>query len=558
MKKWLCISIFLFSISHSFAQNIENIGKQKPLKLNGSFSTTLNFRGTSDSTRNTTPFVYFISGTLNTTIYGISIPISYSYSKNNSDFSNPFYRFGMSPEYKWAKLHVGYRSISFSKFTLGGHNFLGGGLELNPGILRLGAVYGRFGNKKLPSIDNPQDSIANFSRKGYGLKLGVGKDDNYIDLLFLHIADDTNTLSESDFEVAQNPQSNSVVGTHIKLTLVKKIEFETEGAISAFTDNVFSNNFESEDLENGSMVKWANNLNINTSSYYATAISSLIRYKERNFLLGLQYHRIDPGYKSMGSYYFTGDVENITINTRFKLFERKLLIRGSLGLQNNNLKENKKSTTGKVISKVNFSFKPTNKYGISGNYTNYSIDQKPGRLPLNDTIKLYQVNNNLSFNPYLVLNNKNGSGMVNLNINLSSLNDRNPNTSEFTEVNNKVVFLNYSRNLNKPAFNYTLGLTYTKMQTFSVSQNAFGGNVSMGKSIFENKIRLGVTASAQKTKRNDDSGLITNGGFNIAYRIIKKHNFRLRMLFTSVKYPDGSIAKSYNRYRATFNYSYNF
>ena len=112
------------------------------------FQQRLNFTGTNDSTHKSAPFVYYISGTLNTSAFGISFPVSYTFSKNNSDFSNPFYRLGASPEYRWAKAHIGYRSISFSKFTLSGHNFLGGGLELNPGIFRFGAVYGRFAKEK--------------------------------------------------------------------------------------------------------------------------------------------------------------------------------------------------------------------------------------------------------------------------------------------------------------------------------------------------------------------------------------------------------------------------
>ena len=205
MKRSLYIIFFLFFIQISSCQNIETIGKQQPLKLNGSFSTTLNFTGTNDTTRKIAPFVYYISGTLNTSVYGISFPVSYTFSKNNSDFSNPFYRLGASPEYKWAKAHIGYRSISFSEFTLVGHNFLGGGLELNPGLLRFGAVYGRFAKKKLPSVDNPEDSIAGFSRKGFGLKLGIGRDDNFFDLLLMHIADDTTTLTGPSFRKCPNP-----------------------------------------------------------------------------------------------------------------------------------------------------------------------------------------------------------------------------------------------------------------------------------------------------------------------------------------------------------------
>ena len=91
----------------------------------------------------------------------------------------------------------------------------------------------------------------------------------------------------------------------------------------------------------------------------------------------------------------------------------------------------------------------------------------------------------------MILNSGRGSGMINLNFNLSNLNDLNPNTSDFTEVQNTMLSLNYSKNLNKPALNYALGLTYNKMETFSILQNAYGGNASASKSFFDNKLRVG-------------------------------------------------------------------
>ena len=146
--------------------------------------------------------------------------------------------------------------------------------------------------KKLPSIDNPQDSIAEFSRKGYSLKLGVGRDDNFFDLIFMHIADDTTTLSGFDFTNAQTPEANSVVGAHTRVTIAKKVVFEAEGALSAFTDNVFTSPIDEKDLKNPSHAKILEFLHVNQSSYYASAISSEIQYNEKNFSIGLQYRRI--------------------------------------------------------------------------------------------------------------------------------------------------------------------------------------------------------------------------------------------------------------------------
>ncbi len=69
---------------------------------------------------------------------GISLPFSAVLGNQGSSFRQPFNQFGVSPTYKWATVHAGYRNVSFSPFTLAGHTFLGGGVELNPGKFRLG------------------------------------------------------------------------------------------------------------------------------------------------------------------------------------------------------------------------------------------------------------------------------------------------------------------------------------------------------------------------------------------------------------------------------------
>ena len=70
-------------------------------------------------------------------IYGLSLPFSFNVSQYSESYEDPFTQFGISPSYKWAKLHLGYRSIQFSPFVFDGQNFLGAGVELNPGSILL-------------------------------------------------------------------------------------------------------------------------------------------------------------------------------------------------------------------------------------------------------------------------------------------------------------------------------------------------------------------------------------------------------------------------------------
>src|SRR5690606_33606289 len=127
------------------------------------------------------PLGYSLSGTLNLSLYGWSLPFSVAISRQGSTFSQPFTRFGVSPEYKWVKLHAGHRNMRFSEFTLNNTTFLGGGMELRPKAFRFSAMYGML--QPAQRADENRYGVAQYKRMGYGALLGLGKK-NTFDLTF--------------------------------------------------------------------------------------------------------------------------------------------------------------------------------------------------------------------------------------------------------------------------------------------------------------------------------------------------------------------------------------
>src|SRR3546814_13424720 len=71
------------------------------------------------------------------------MPFSFVVTQYTNSYTQPFSQFGISPSYKWAKLHLGYRNISFSPLLFDGQSFLGGGIELAPKGFYFGAFYGK-------------------------------------------------------------------------------------------------------------------------------------------------------------------------------------------------------------------------------------------------------------------------------------------------------------------------------------------------------------------------------------------------------------------------------
>ncbi|HNW50352.1 MAG TPA: hypothetical protein PKH79_04665 [Prolixibacteraceae bacterium] len=544
--------ICLLCADFLFAQNLQQIKSQKPFTIDGSLSTTANFYSISGKESSRDPFSYVLSGSINVSVYSLQLPFSFVYSNSNFSYAQPFNRFGISPEYKWIRLHLGYRSMSFSPLTMAGHSFLGAGVELNPGLFRFGAVYGRFNQKTIPNTNNPLDTLQTPTRKGYSVKIGVGNSKNFADLIFLQIADDTLSFDKSQYG-SKTPQANSVLGTHTKFTFFKKVTWETEGAVSLLTKNLYTN--EPFNLNNNLLQNLVNNLKVNSTSEYSTAISSSLTYTERSYSVGLQYRRIDPNYQSFGAYYFNTDIENITVNMRAGFFKNKLSVNGNIGVQNDNLRNNKAAKSSRMISMANVNFNSGKVFSISGSFSNYSVNQQAGRLPLNDTIKLYQSNRSITLAPALTFSKAKNQQMLQLNMTWMDLSDHNPYTAASSEVNSRMALLNYFFNHPKSGLSLMAGLNYTAMSSSQTSQTIYGINTDIGKSFLKGKLTGHLGIASNRSNLNSTMGWVNTGTLSVNYRPHPKHSFKLNFSQIQNLYPENSSVKSFSETKVMFSYA---
>jgi hypothetical protein len=554
MNRFSLLALLLvIGIMTTSAQDLTRLKSQKPFAIDGSLSTTANFYSISGKESTRDPFSYVLSGNVNVSVYSLQLPFSFTYSNNSFNYAQPFNRFGISPEYKWARLHLGYRSMSFSPLTLAGHSFLGAGVELNPGKFRFGAVYGRFSQKTIPNSVNPNDTLQTPTRRGYSVKIGVGSAKNFADLIFLQIADDTLSFDKSQYG-SKTPQANAVLGSHVKFTILKKVTWETEGAVSLLTKNLYSS--QPFEIENAILQNVVNTLNVNSTSEYSTALTSTLNYNEKKYTVGLQYRRIDPNFQSFGAYYFNTDIENITINAKFRLLKNKLSVNGNIGLQNDNLRGNKASQSSRVISMANVSYNGGKVFSINGSFSNYSINQQPGRLPLNDTIKLYQSNRNITITPALNFTNAKYQQMIQLNLVLMDLTDHNQFTATNTEINSRMALLNYFFNHVKTGINVMAGINYTTMTSALSEQTIYGINTDVGKSFFKGKLSTRIGLASNRSILKDASGWVNTATASLNFTPHKKHLFKLNFSLMQNLYPETSTVKSFNETKVMFSYVY--
>ncbi len=507
--------------------------KDNKITFHGNLSATTIFYHTNGTIKRKPSFTYILGGNFTLNLKGFVFPFAFTYSDQNKSFRQPFNQYGVSPQWKWIKVHLGYRNITFSKYVLGGHTILGGGVELTPGKFRFGVVYGRL--QKTTNIarnvnDPITDSLSTYSRKALSFKIGYGTDKSFVDFIFLRGADDSTSVDTSYYHSGNFPATNIVAGINSRLAFTPTLHLQFEAAYSVYTSNQGS----AESFEISPFVDKLIPINISTQGFLA--LNGKLEYKNRKgFTAGIQYRRIDPGYKSMGSYFINNDVENITANLGFSLLQRKMRLQGSFGIERNNLNTARNATTKKYIGSAMFNYNPVHFFGININYSNYSINQQAGRIQIADSVKLYQTNGTFVVMPHFQFmgKGKKTSHYISLVYTQMDLNDKNPQSgfnNSFTTYN---AMLTYGLTFVKSGLGLNATINYNKVNMTSGESTNKGFTAGANKSFMKGKVNLGLSANfTNSTNTNIETTVITPV-FTARGKFGKHHSLRLKLTLIS-------------------------
>src|SRR5690606_4250736 len=105
------------------------------------------------------------------------------------------------------------------------------------------------------------------------------------------------------------------------------------------------------------------------SSEYYNAVKGNITYAANAFSTFINYEKVDPGYRTLGAYFFNNDLENITAGGSARLFENKLDLSASVGKQRNNLDDTEVSAMKRTIASVQVTFTPSEHWNINTTYS---------------------------------------------------------------------------------------------------------------------------------------------------------------------------------------------
>lgn len=526
-------------------------GSKVGADLNGGVQISNLFYHSSLDTGYRSPYSYVLSGQFNLSYKNISLPFSFVLSEQDRSFRQPFNQFGASPKYKWITVHAGYRNITYSPYTLAGHTFLGGGVELSPGKFRFGAVYGRF--IKAVRADSvlilPGESA--YDRYALAMKIGVGKPTNYFDLIYLKGWDNPSAILNAEDTATARPAANSVIGFTIYEQIGKHFLFKMNTAGSVYTNDLSAEKSTSADPTVQQLI---NAFQVNSTTQFHYAMDASFGYTSPAFGLSAAYKRVAPDYKSMGIYFVTNDVEQYTLVPTLNLWKRKIHLAGSIGYEHDNLAANRSYQTKRVIGSAILNFNPTPALGLTGSFYNYSIGQIEGIKQLNDTIRLAQVNRGITITPRVILGKKQLRHIVLFTYDMRNLDDQNIYTATYTEYNTKTAFINYSLSHIKEGWSVSLSLNNNTINSDLFTTGYKGGSAGLSKMFFKNTLTTGLNAGYNVVTQNEITGnTLMNYSANLSYRFYKQHVISLfgyvnnykSAIVTAPSYKDNTLRIQY-------------
>ncbi len=564
----VCFAMAWLLLQPLHAQNLDQIGKKGAIKLSGGVSANQVFYYSDGITARRDPYNYFLSGNMTLSLYGLSLPFTFNFSNQKLNYGQPFNIMGLSPKYKWITAHLGWRSMTFSPYTLNGHSFFGAGVEVEPiKGWKTSAMYGRL--LRAVNYDSTSSNRPAYERFGMGLKTQYAWADGAAGISVFTAKDNANSTNVPLDKAGITPQQNVVIGINL-MKKVKNLTFTFEGARSALTVDTRSE----KDSKGAQGVDAVYLLQRKTSTTYYNAFKGNATYQFSRFGLGIGYERIDPNYRTLGAYYFNNDLENITANFNTSLFKNKVSFSTNLGTQHDNLDKNKVSTMRRWVGSFNLGFVPSQKWNFSIGYSNFqsyaNIQPQVRNLtrltPYDnlDTLNFVQISQSTQVSAMHVLK---ATKEVSSSISFSgSYQQSTEKRGDNTPTSGPAFYnanVNYGLSLLQLKLSGSLGAN-TNISGPSDNRTIFIGPVaSISKSFYESKLRCGLNVSWNKVLLNGASNSsIINIGQTNSLTLAKKHRVNLSTNYVHMGQPTlgqvSSYASALNEVTVTLGYGYSF
>jgi hypothetical protein len=535
-------------------QDIEQVAKAPWVNANGGLTMSHIGNFSVDSTHTEQTYSYYLSGNLNTQLWEVvDLPISFSYTNNQIDKSlpQPFNRFSLAPSYKWVKTYMGYANMSFSSYTLSGHEFLGGGVELTPDkSFSFSAMFGQL-NKAVKPDTLGSDPC--YKRLGGGFKMGYNNEKFDIGFNIFKAKDLVNSLTiREEDSVVVKPKDNITGSLMLKLKLINNLSVSAEYALSYMNQDISI-----ADSIGGSSSKFFEQRG-DVTKY--NAVKASISQSSKIGNVGVSYERVAPNYNTLGAYYFNNDFENITADLGVKIIPRVNLSM-NVGLQKDNLLDQETTTSKRLIYSITGSLAASKKLSVNASVSNvqnyvhikdiYDEVTQTNEYENLDTLSYTQLNFTSSGNVNYILK-SNDKTNQNLNAGFSYQQASEIQSDDSKYIGNRIYNgnLSYQYSLSPRKFNVSSTINYNYNQLTEYDVKVLSVNFAVRKDFFE-KLKTSLTTTYSNSSGSTN---IINIRLSGGYVWLERHNFNLSLSMVNNK----KSTTSTTQYGANFTYSYMF
>ncbi len=537
-----------------FAQDVEQISKAPWTNANGGLSMSHIVNYSADTLFQKQPYAFFISGNLNTQLFGVlDLPLSFSYTNDQlaGSLPQPFNRFSMAPSYKWIKTYIGYTSMSFSPYSLSGHEFLGAGVELTPKEqFKFSAMYGRL-NKAVNPDTLGVDPY--YQRLGAAVKIDYFSSIADFSVNVLKAKDNPNSISFNNQDsIFVKPKDNLAGSAQITLKLVNNFSLMAEYALSAMNQDI--NQMDSTMPDQGGVF-----ISNGDVAIY-DAIKASISQKSKIGQIGSTYEKVSPNYHTLGAYYFNNDFENITANFSTNLIPRTNLAMNA-GYQRDNLQEQKTSNSRRFIYAINAGVNASKKLNLNASVNNvqtyvhikdiYEEVSQTNPYQNLDTLSFTQLNLTAMGNAnYILQANKNSRQNINASFTYQRASEIQFDDTRYTgnEIYNSMLSYQYSLIPLKLNVSSTANFNYNVMPTQNIQ--VLSVNFSLRKT-FLDKIKAGLTTTVSHSA---EAANVINTRLSGGYIWLERHNLNLGLSMVNIQ----NKIKQNTTWGANLTYSYMF
>lgn len=567
--RYVTTIILNICIIHIGAQSLDDLCKQEPFKISGGVSTNHSYFMTTDSTSQRDPYNYTVTGNLNASIIGISLPLSFSYSNNNTTYQQPFNQLKFIPKYKWVRLHMGYSSMSFSPYSLNGEQFSGVGIELTPGNFNFMTFYGNL-RKAVDYDPDDENNFPSYKRVGYGVKTDFTIKGVTSGLSIFKAKDDVNSIyNRIPEDKTVIPKENMVITANTSFPLFSIANISLEYATTAYTDNI--NDSKKDDVDNVVFKNLGGVFNNRSSTTYFQAYKSSVNLNLSFLNLGANYEMVEPGYKTLGSDYSNNDFENITLDMSTSIINNSVTLAINVGRQRNSLDGKKSRANERIVTSVNVGIRPVKNFNINMAYSNFTsftkvksvLDEEENSTNLSyvDTLGFTQISENanlsLSYN-YAYKKGISHNFAFNSAVQLAS-EKQNRRTAENAGTTFYSGLFLYTYKNTPKSLSVNTSFNYNNNEAGEFTSSTMGPNITVSKSFFKKKLKTSLGSAYNLSYNNSE--LVNKSlsvRLNCGYILMKKHNFSLSSTLISRETITSEITKKKSDITFNFNYSYSF